>query len=98
MEVAVGEVVVDEELLLLGVVEGPEGNEIRVAEAADEVHVPVELVAGAGVGVAQPLHSDHAAVAQRRAVHGPEAATADHLRRRAKQLLQLELAPPPLLV
>ena len=62
VEVAIGEVVVDEELLLPGVVEGPERDEVRVAEAADEVHVAVELVARVGLGVAQPLLCDHYAV------------------------------------
>jgi hypothetical protein len=95
VEVAIGEVVVDEEHLLPGIVEGPERDEVRVAEAADEVHVAVELVACAGVGVAQPLHGDHAPFAQHRAVHGAQAAPADHLRGRTQQLLQLEPGPPP---
>uniref|UniRef100_A0A8R7PCR3 Uncharacterized protein n=1 Tax=Triticum urartu TaxID=4572 RepID=A0A8R7PCR3_TRIUA len=92
LEAPVGEVVVDEQPLAVGVAVAPEADDVAVPEPADEPHVAVEGLAPAGeLQGAEPLHGRHDAVLEDGLVRAPGHALAEHLRRGLEQALQPQL-------
>ncbi|KAG6546623.1 hypothetical protein Mapa_011812 [Marchantia paleacea] len=90
-EVAVRHIVVDEQLLLLGVIVSSERDEVWVLELAKQLHVIFEVAsAGFGSQVAEALDGDDHAAFQHGLVSRAEAALAQHLGGRAQQVLELE--------
>ncbi|PKA45795.1 hypothetical protein AXF42_Ash018346 [Apostasia shenzhenica] len=89
-EGSVGEIVIDQELLLLRIVVGSEPDDVRGVKTADEIHVLVEILSGAGICVLEPLHLHHFTVFQRRLVHSADVPLSEHLRRRPEEHFQLE--------
>lgn len=90
VQTSVSKVIVDQELLFLGVVVGPEADHIGVPELADHVHVLLEVGPRARVRVFEPLHRYGAAIVKHRTVHRPEASFSQHLRRCPQKVFQLE--------
>jgi hypothetical protein len=84
-----GVVIIDEQLLVLGVVVGAEVDDIAVANPADELHLLLE-VAAASADLLEPLDDDGGGVLEHRAVRRPERALAEHLGGGAEQVLQVE--------
>ena len=102
VEGAIGEVVVDEQLLVGGVVVGAEAGDIGVARAADGSSLSLEraasapaagAVAVAVVGLAEAADGDGGAAAGDDPVHDAAAALPDDVRGGPEQLLQLHPEP-----
>jgi hypothetical protein len=94
-EAAVGEVVVDEELLVLGEVVGVDGEHVPVLHPAERLHVRIELAPLHRL-ILEPLHHHRRAFLQHCLVRRPHAAFAQHLRRHAHQVLEVEAVPDAL--
>jgi hypothetical protein len=86
-EAAPGDVLVDGELLLPGVVARDEADDVLVPELADELHGVAEVPARHARHVAQSLDDDDGAGGEGHAVRDPQPALAEHLRRRPEQLV-----------
>jgi hypothetical protein len=96
LEAPVGEEVVDEQPLAVGVAVPPEADDVPVSEPADEPHVSVERLAAAGgeLQSAQALDGHHDAVLEHRLVRAPGHALAEHLGGRLEEALQPQLLAP----
>jgi len=93
VEAPVGEEVVDEQALAVGVAVPPEADDVPVPEPADEPHVAVERLSPAGGELqrAQALDGHHDAVLEHRLVRAPGHALAEHLGGRLEEALQPQL-------
>jgi hypothetical protein len=72
----VGDVVVDEEAVVLGDAVADEGDEVAVVHAADDLHLRLELALALSAAALELLHGHHLAVAERTLEHAPEPALA----------------------
>lgn len=105
VQAAAGHEVCDEQFLVAREVVGAQGQQVAMAQAAQLLHMRLELFPVRG-HVPDAFHHHHAIATRHvRFVRSSRAALAQHLRRRLQQLLQPEFLPlaliqelqPPLL-
>jgi len=75
----VGDVVVDEEAVVLGNAVADERHEVAVVDAADDLHLRLELALPLPTAALELLHGHHLSVAERAFEHAPEPALAEHV-------------------
>lgn len=75
----VGYVVVDEEAVVLGDAVADERHEVAVVDAADDLHLCLELALALPAAALELLHGHHLPVAERAFEHAPEPALAEHV-------------------
>ena len=79
MQRVVGDKVVDEEAVVLGNAVADERHEVAVVDAADDLHLRLELALALPTTALELLHGHHLPVAERAFEHAPETALAKHV-------------------
>jgi hypothetical protein len=92
-EAAPGNVLVHDQLLLLGVETRDEVDDVLVPELAQELHGVREVPTRHVRHVAQPLHDDDGAGLEGHPVRDPQPPLAEHLRRGPEELVEVEAGP-----
>jgi hypothetical protein len=92
-EAAPGNVLVHDQLLVLGVETRDEVDDVLVPELAQELHGVRELPTRHVRHVAQPLHDDDGAGLEGHPVRDPQPPLAEHLRRGPEELVEVEAGP-----